>query len=120
LARDLYDLAWFAPRPLDDNTVRRLWMIKVYFDIVDDGRGQPPISPDDVLSARDPRRFTGEEIGYLTQPVDIEAWIATVRSRYQFLAHLRVDERRWALCNAGHRREVIAAVAALARSGTNC
>ena len=34
LVRDLYDLAWFAKRPLDDVTVRRLWVIKVYFDIV--------------------------------------------------------------------------------------
>ena len=54
LVSDLYDLAWFAQRPLDDATVRRLWVIKVYFDIVEDGRGQPPISPNDVLAPRSP------------------------------------------------------------------
>lgn len=110
LARDLYDLAWFAGRPLDDPLVRRLWVIKVYLDVVDDHRGTPPLDPDDVLGQRDPRRFVAEDIGYLTQPVDIDAWITTVRTRYQFLAALTAGEARWAACNPGHRHEVITAV----------
>lgn len=113
LARDLYDLAWFAQRPLDDALVRRLWVVKVYFDVVDDHRGSPPLRPHDVLGDRDPRRFVAEDIGYLTQPVDIDAWIANVQRRYQFLAALTPDETRWAECNAGHRHEVTAAIADL-------
>ena len=34
LARDLYDLAWFATRPLPEALVRRLWVLKVYGDVV--------------------------------------------------------------------------------------
>ena len=110
LARDLYDLAWFSGRPLDEALVRRLWVIKVYFDVVDDGRGQPPLAATDVLAERDPRAFVGEDIGYLTQPVDIEAWITLVRDRYQFLTALTSEETRWAACHAGHRHELLAAI----------
>ncbi|MGE0139382.1 MAG: nucleotidyl transferase AbiEii/AbiGii toxin family protein [Ilumatobacteraceae bacterium] len=113
LARDLYDLAWFAQRPLDDALVRRLWVVKVYFDVVDDHRGTPPLRPDEVLGDRDPRRFVAEDIGYLTQPVDVDAWIATVQGRYRFLTALTPQEARWAACNPGHRHEVTEAVATL-------
>lgn len=110
LARDLYDLAWFSQRPLDDALVRRLWVIKVYFDVVDDGRGRSPLAADDVVGRRDPRAFVTEDIGYLTQPVDIEAWIAIVRSRYQFLTAFTSEESRWADCHIGHRHELLAAI----------
>lgn len=113
LARDLYDLVWFAQRPLDESLVRRLWVLKTYLDVVDDGRGRGPIRPVEVLAERDPRRFAAEGIGYLTQPVDVAGWLATVRRRYRFLAQLRPDEERWAACNAAHRREVLAAAATL-------
>ena len=116
LARDLYDLAWFSGRPLDEALVRRLWVIKVYFDVVDDGRGQPPLAATDVLAGRDPRAFVGEDIGYLTQPVDIEAWITLVRDRYQFLTALTPEEARWAACHAGHRHELLAAIERLGRT----
>lgn len=106
LARDLYDLAWFADRQLDHALVRRLWVTKVYFDVVDDGRGDPPLSPDDVLRQRDANEFVPEDIGYLTQPVDVAAWIAVVTQRYAFLRDLDEHEQRWAACNPGHRYEV--------------
>ena len=106
LARDLYDLAWFADRLLDEALVRRLWAIKVYFDVVDDRRGDPPLSPDDVLRDRDPNDFLPEDIGYLTQPVDVPAWLATVQRRFAFVADLDVDEHRWSACNPGHRHEI--------------
>jgi len=106
LARDLYDLAWFADLQLDHALVRRLWVTKVYFDVVDDGRGDPPLSPDDVLRQRDANEFVPEDIGYLTQPVDVAAWIAVVTQRYAFLRDLDEHEQRWAACNPGHRYEV--------------
>ena len=110
LARDLYDLAWFSQRPLDEALVRRLWVVKVYLDIVDDDRGLPPLDPADVLGERQPRQFAAEDIGYLTQSVDIAAWIGTVRSRYRFLSAITADEVRWAACNAGHRHEIVAEI----------
>ena len=36
LARDLYDLAQLAQRSIDETLVRRLWVIKVWGDVVDD------------------------------------------------------------------------------------
>lgn len=93
--------------------MRRLWVIKVYFDVVDDHRGAPPLCPDDVLAERDASRFVAEDIGYLTQPVDIDAWIDAVRTRYRFLAALDSDETRWTACNPGHRHDVTTAIAQL-------
>jgi hypothetical protein len=79
---------------------------KVYFDVVDDGRGTQPLSPDDVLRRRDPNEFVPEDIGYLTQPVDIAAWLAVVSERYAFLRDLDEHEQRSAACNPGQRYEV--------------
>lgn len=42
LARDLYDLAWFASRPFDESLVRRLLVLKVWVDVVDDSLGNGP------------------------------------------------------------------------------
>lgn len=46
LARDLYDLQWYATSggPFDEALVRRLWVLKVYRDVVVDARGTKPIS----------------------------------------------------------------------------
>ena len=53
LARDLYDLWWFATSGvLDEALVRRLWVLKVYRDVVVDGRGVKPIDPDDLVVPR--------------------------------------------------------------------
>lgn len=107
LARDLYDLQWYATAGvMDQPLVRRLWVLKVYRDIVVDGRGTKPIDPGDVLATRTAKDFRPEDIGYLTKPVRIDEWIATVRTRYAFLADLSARERRWAECNERDLYEV--------------
>ena len=113
LGRDLYDLHQFANRTIDEPLVRRLWVLKVWGDVVDDGRGTKPADPGEVLHHRRERDYQPDSIGVLTRPVDITAWEARVRARFQFLAELDDDERRWATCDECHRREVDAALAAL-------
>lgn len=107
LARDLYDLQWYAMAgSMEQAMVRRLWVLKVYRDIVVDGRGDKPIDPADVLAHRTSNSFRPEDIGYLTKPVRIDEWIATVQTRYAFLADLDAAERRWVGCNARDLYEV--------------
>lgn len=107
LARDLYDLQWYATvGAMNEPLVRRLWVLKVYRDIVVDGRGTKPIDPDNILMARTAKDFRPEDIGYLTRPVKTDEWIAIVQSRYRFLAELNADERRWAKCNERDLYEV--------------
>jgi predicted nucleotidyltransferase component of viral defense system len=107
LARDLYDLQWYATvGAMNEPLVRRLWVLKVYRDIVVDGRGTKPVAPDNVLTPRIAKDFRSEDIGYLTKPVKIDEWIAIVQSRFGFLAELNADERRWAECNERDRYEV--------------
>jgi predicted nucleotidyltransferase component of viral defense system len=112
LARDLYDLQWFATTgTLDEELTRRLWVLKVYRDVVVDGRGTKPVDPNDVLRPRDARDFRQEDIGYLTKPVRLDEWIATVRSRYGFITRLDADELRWLDCNERDRYEIDRALA---------
>ncbi|WP_372734322.1 nucleotidyl transferase AbiEii/AbiGii toxin family protein [Nocardioides sp.] len=107
LARDLYDLAWFAEAgAFDEALVRQLWVLKVYRDVVIDGRGIKPLAPEEVLAPRMPSDFDREDIGYLTRPVDMPKWINQVQIRYTFLRDLSVDEQRWCACNARDRYEV--------------
>jgi predicted nucleotidyltransferase component of viral defense system len=74
LGRDVYDLAQFAHRPIDEALVRRLWVLKVWGDVVDDNRGHKPLDPADVLLPRNEHDFAPESIGKLTHPVDLAAW----------------------------------------------
>ena len=112
LARDLYDLQWFATSgALDISLIRRLWVLKVYRDVVVDGRGTKPVEPQEILKPRDEREFRREDIGYLTRPVRLAEWIAIIRSRYAFLAHLDADEQRWAQCNERDLHDVETALA---------
>lgn len=106
LARDLYDLNWFASQRLDEQLLRRLWVLKVYSDVVEDGRGGKPLIADEMLKERDLGAFDAGEIGALTQPVDVAAWEAKVRKRFSFLAALDDDEKRFAQCNARELAEV--------------
>ena len=69
LGRDVYDLARMASRPIDEPLVRRLWVLKVWGDVVDDRRGDGPLDPADVLTERREQDFASESIGMLTQPV---------------------------------------------------
>lgn len=111
LARDVYDLAQFANRSMDDRLVRRLWVLKVWGDVVDDHRGSKPLDPADVLAPKRERDFAPESIGVLTQPIDIEGWEHRVRQRFQFLADLDTDEQRWAACDPRDRAGVETALA---------
>jgi len=101
LARDLYDLAWFASRPFDEPLVRRLLVLKVWVDVVDDSLGERPFDPEDVLGDRSPREFEREAIGYLTTPVDTLGWIRQVRERFAFLRDLDEEERLISRCSGG-------------------
>ncbi len=114
LGRDVYDLNHFASRHIDEPLVRRLWVLKVWGDVVDDGRGNRPLDPNGVLRERRAQDFTPDSIGVLARPVDIEAWEARVCNRFRFLADLDADERRWVACDERHRREIEAALRALA------
>lgn len=96
-----------------EKLVRRLWVLKVWGDVVDDRRGNKPADPNDVLHQRQERDFQPDSIGVLTRPVDLLGWEARVRTRFQFLTELDDDERRWATCDERHRREVESALAAL-------
>jgi predicted nucleotidyltransferase component of viral defense system len=112
LARDLYDLQWFATSgALDESLVRRLWVLKVYRDVVVDTRGTKPVDPQEILRPRDESEFRREDIGYLTKPVRLKDWLAIIRSRYAFLAHLDAAEQRWAQCNERDLHEVETALA---------
>jgi len=103
LARDLYDLAWFAQQVFDENLVREMTVLKVWGDVVDDDRGEPPFDPEDVLRPRVQADFMPEAIGYLTTPVDIPAWIERVRSRFGFLRDMDEAQHRIARCSVGER-----------------
>ena len=74
--------------------------------------GEKPLDPADVLTARKDGVFAPESLGKLTRPVDITAWEALVRRRFDFLSNLDADEQRWATCDPRHRAEVDEALAA--------
>jgi hypothetical protein len=66
-----------------------------------------------VLGHRVPNSFRSEDIGYLTKPVRIDEWIATIQSRYAFLTDLDASERRWAECNVRDLYEVESTLAVI-------
>lgn len=106
LARDLYDLNWFASQMFDEKLLRRLWVLKVYGDVVEDGRGDKPLVADEMSRPRNLRAFDAGDIGALTQPIDIPAWEAKLRKRFAFLSAMDDDEKRFARCNARELTEV--------------
>ena len=112
LGRDVYDLAQFASGAKDEALVRRLWVLKVWGDVVDDGRGDKPADPADILEPRSEGDFAPDSIGKLTQPVDLRRWERVVRERFEFLVALDEDERRWAACDPRHRHEIESAISA--------
>lgn len=116
LARDLYDLAWAASRPFDEALVRRLVVLKVWTDVIDDGLGDKPFDPEEILRGRSADEFKPEAIGYLTARVDVAQWIQAVRVRFVFLRDMDQEEQRWARCSRGDEWEVRRAIAALGQS----
>jgi uncharacterized protein len=110
--RDLYDLNLFGRGSLNEPLIRRLLVLKVWHDVVDDGLGAKPFDPAEIVADIDPRRLPPEDIGLLTQPVHPVTWLARVRSRYAFVIPLDEVEKRVARCNPGDRYEVSQLVAA--------
>lgn len=104
--RDLYDLFWFGQGALDEALVRRVLVLKVWHDVVDDGLGPPPFNPEAILQDFDVHALPSEDIGLLTQPVEPERWLASVRERYAFVNDLDETEALVARCNPGDRRMV--------------
>ncbi len=115
LARDLYDLAWLAGRPFDEALVRRVTAMKIWSDVVDDGLGDKPWHPDQILRPRAEAEFAPEAIGYLTTPVDIPAWVTKVRTRFEFLRDLDDVEIRLLRCSRADEWEVRQMIEALSR-----
>lgn len=114
--RDLYDLYWFGQGRLDEGLVRRLFALKVWHDVVRDGLGPAPLDPAEAIAEIDPKKMPHEDIGLLTQPVDVPKWLEFFRRRYAFVADLDDDEQRLARCNPGDDYFVQQLVAALSGS----
>jgi uncharacterized protein len=99
--RDLYDLFWYGRGVLNEALIRKIFVLKVWNDVVHDGLGAAPLDPAEVVADVDVRRLPHEDIGLLTQPVDPTAWLQFVHQRYSFVVALDEDERRVAQCSPG-------------------
>ena len=103
LPRDLYDLAWYAARPFDEDLVRRLWVLKTYEKFRSEGR-EGPIDPGTI--------FDGCHVTHDLTDSDA-AWIVTVKLRYIFLKDLTLDEQRWCKVDPADESNVAEAFSAL-------
>ena len=101
--RDLYDLFWFGQGALNEALVRRVLILKVWHDVVDDGLGSGPFEGATLIEDFDADRLPAEDIGLLTQPVEPRRWLDFVRARYAFVMSLDAAEREVARCNPGDR-----------------
>lgn len=104
--RDLYDLYWFGQGVLKEKLIRRILVLKVWHDVVDDGLGAAPFDPAAIVQNFDADKLPPEDIGLLTQPVEPNRWLAAVRARYSFVADLDQTETLVARCNPGDRWRV--------------
>jgi hypothetical protein len=104
--RDLYDLFLFGRGGLNEALIRRLLVLKVWHDVVDDGLGTRPFDPAEIVEDIDVRRLPPEDIGLLTQPVEPATWLAHVRARYAFVTDLDDEEKLIAACNPRDRHSV--------------
>ncbi len=77
--RDLYDLFLFGQGSLNESLIRRLLVLKVWHDVVDDGLGARPFDPSEIVADIDVNRLPPEDIGLLTQPVEPAAWFPHVQ-----------------------------------------
>lgn len=111
--RDLYDLQLFSSGPLNESLVRRLLVLKVWHDVVDDQLGSRPFDPAEIIDAMDGRRLPPEDIGLLTQPVEPLVWLHRVQTRYAFLVALNDEEKDIVACNPADRYAVSRMVEAL-------
>lgn len=104
--RDLYDLYWFGQGVLNEALVRRVLVLKVWHDVVDDRLGPAPFDPARIIEDFDADKLPSEDIGLLTQPVEPSRWLAAVRDRYAFVTDINEVEARAARCNPADRWEV--------------
>jgi len=114
--RDLYDLFWFGQGVLNEELVRRVLVLKVWHDVVNDGIGRGPFDGAAIVEDFDVGRLPSEDIGLLTQPVEPHRWLKFVRTRFRFVSELDATERKVARCNPGDQRLVLQLTKAL--SGT--
>ena len=101
--RDLYDLYWFGQGALNEALIRRLLVLKVWHDVVDDQLGSGPFDPSVIVEDLDANELPPEAIGLLTQPVEPAKWLSFVTERFAFLLNLDEAESRVARCNLGDR-----------------
>lgn len=111
--RDLYDLDLFGRGGLNEALIRRLLVLKVWHDVVDDALSERPFDPAEIVEDVDLRRLPPEDIGLLTQPVEPDVWFARMQRRYSFVTQLDEIERRVAGCSPADRYEVRQLVAKL-------
>ena len=83
--------------PVLDKLLRRLWILKVYCDVIEDGGGKPLLA--DLLQKREVRDFRAISIGVLVQPTDISGCEAKVRNRFAFLANIWTTTRSGSRCS---------------------
>jgi len=112
--RDLYDLYWFGQGALNEALVRRVLVLKVWHDVVDDGLGKGPFDAATIRDDFDVNRLPAEDIGLLTQPVEPRRWLDFVRSRYAFVGELDPTDTDIARCSPGDRWKVQPLTIALA------
>jgi len=109
-ARDVYDLAQLIPLVRSDVAlVRELLLYKVYFDVVDDGRGTAPfdLGPEyrgkrlaDVRAAEDLGALTGK-------PIDLAGMLGQVEATFGAMAPpASPQEAILARCSRGDRYRV--------------
>ncbi|HTU38273.1 MAG TPA: nucleotidyl transferase AbiEii/AbiGii toxin family protein [Acidimicrobiales bacterium] len=111
--RDLYDLYLFGQGALNEPLIRRLLVLKVWHDVVNDGLGSRPFDPAEIVAGIDANRMPSEDIGLLTRPVEPAKWMAHIRTRYVFVTNLDDEERSIARCNPGDSYKVSRLVEAL-------
>ncbi len=97
--RDLYDIFWYGKQRFNEPLVRRMFVLKVWCDIVHDGLGKGPINPATVISDSDIRKIPQEDIGLLTHPVQPDHWLASIRERFRFITEIDNEEHRVTACS---------------------
>jgi hypothetical protein len=89
-ARDIYDLRTFATRPLNQNLVRRLVVLKLW-------QARDTFDPDRLMEKfRDGRSFDWDDLGQLVRRdlvIDPAEITQTCINNFGFLAELSEDER---------------------------
>lgn len=93
LARDMYDLFWFSDKVFDESLLRRLAMLKIWYDIAVERLSNAPFDPEHLLRERRREVYQQEAIGTLTVPVDFPTWERRVRARFAFIRDLDAQEQ---------------------------